>query len=225
MKIINLFLPVLLVLSVGFALPVNAQTRDQRTVDRDFTGVSVSSGVDLVLEQGSPAEIIVEADEADLEDVKTELKGDVLNIEKEGGMFNLFQNRSSVTVFVTMPEIKKLSASGGADIKSKGEITSDELDVSSSGGADIEIGIQAQKVVLKSSGGADIIASGSTEHLETSASGGSDIKARNLKAEFVSASSSGGANIEVYASEELKASASGGSDVDCFGPARMVEKS
>ncbi|MFW5890189.1 MAG: head GIN domain-containing protein, partial [Marinilabiliaceae bacterium] len=203
---------------------LHAQNREERKVKDGFTGIEVSSGVDLVVEQGQNTEIVVEASSDHIDDVKTHVSKGVLKVDMSSGVMNWFKNRSA-TVYVTMPEIETLSASGGADLEGKGEIGSEDLEVHSSGGADVEIEIQATRVVLKSSGGADIVISGETDHLEASASGGSGVKARNLKAKFVTASSSGGANVEVYASEEIRASASGGSDVNYYGPAQMMEKS
>lgn len=202
---------------------INAQNREERKVNAGFTGIEVSSGVDLILEQGEDTKIIVEASADHMDDVTTEVRSGVLKVNMEGGIFSWFENRSA-TVYVTMPQIEKLAASGGADLKSSGKISSEELEVSSSGGADVEIEVQATRVVLNSSGGANIVASGGTDHLEASASGGSDLKVRSLEARYVTASSSGGADIEVYASEEISASASGGADVTYYGPAQMIEK-
>ncbi|MFW5754056.1 MAG: head GIN domain-containing protein, partial [Marinilabiliaceae bacterium] len=203
---------------------LHAQNREERKVKDRFTGVEVSSGVDLVVEQGQNTEIVVEASSDHIDDVKTQVRNGVLKVDMSSGVMNWFKNRSA-TVYVTMPVVEKLSASGGADLKSNGTIHSEDIEVYSSGGADVEIEIQATRAVLNSSGGADIVARGETEHLEASASGGSDIKARKLNAKFVTASSSGGADVEVYASEEMRASASGGADVNCYGPGQMMEKS
>ncbi|MGM0376967.1 MAG: head GIN domain-containing protein [Bacteroidota bacterium] len=202
---------------------INAQNREERKVNAGFTGIEVSSGVDLILEQGEDTKIIVEATSKHIDEVKTEVKNGVLKVDMEGGIFSWFENRSA-TVYVTMPEIETLSASGGADLTSKDEIRSEELEVSSSGGAEVEIEVQATRVVLNSSGGANIIASGETDHLEATASGGSDLQAKGLEARFVTASSSGGADLEVYASEEISATASGGSDITYYGTAQMIEK-
>ena len=203
---------------------IHAQNREERKVNAGFTGIEVSSGIDLILKQGENTKVIVEASSDYIDDVKTEVSNGVLKVDMSTGIFNWFESRSA-KVYVTMPEIEKLSASGGADLKSKGWISSENLEVSSSGGADVKIEVKATRVVLKSSGGSDIVARGETDHLDASASGGSDVKARGLKAGFVTASSSGGADVEVYALEEIRASASGGSDVIYYGPAQMMEKS
>ena len=201
------------------ALESQSQSRQERPVESDFNEISVSSGVDLIVKQGSPAEIIVEADSDDIDDVKTEIKGGKLNVYFDGSVFSWFQS-SSAKVYVTTEEIKKLSASSGADLKSVGEIEGESLEISSSGGADVEVSVKADNVILNSSGGADLMAEGETDYLEAHSSGGADIKARQLIAKRVKVSSSGGADVEVYASDEIEASASGGADVDYYGGAK-----
>ena len=204
----------------GFGIDSPSQSREERTVLGDFDEISVSSGVDLVVRQGTPTEIIVEAQPNIMERVKTELKGSRLNVYIDGNVFSWFKS-GSVKVFVTTAQIRKLSASGGADLKSIGEIKGDKVEVSSSGGSDVKVSIKGTNVILRCSGGGDLTAEGEAEYLDASASGGADLMARQLMLKRVKASASGGANVEVYATEEIDASASGGGDVDYYGPAKV----
>ena len=213
----------LFVLQFGMILESEAQIKEERNVSPAFTGIEVTGGINLIVGQGAETRIWVETDEEHLDEVKTEVVKGVLKLSMDHGIFEWFSSRT-VTVSVTHPDIQYLSASGGADIEGKGVIDSEEIQISSSGGADVELEIKAVRTKLGSSGGADIHVKGETDELEVSASGGSDVKAKDLKARCVIASSSGGADIEVYASEKIKASASGGSDIDYFGPASQVEE-
>lgn len=197
----------------------NAQVREERQVDGTFQEISVSSGVDLFVKQGEPTEIIVEADEDVIDDLITELKGNRLNVYLDAGVFNWFVNKSA-KVYITAPTITSLSSSGGADLKTIGQIKADQLEVGCSGGADAEVSVNASTVVLHCSGGADIHVDGETDVLKAESSGGADIFARKLIAKKVVASASGGADLEVYVEEEIEASASGGADVDYYGPGK-----
>lgn len=201
-------------------MEINAQTREERVIEKGFTEISVSSGIELFVKQGEPVEIFVEAKDDVIDKVKTEIKGNTLNVYFEGGVFSWFKSKSA-KVYVTLPEITKLSSSGGSDLKGMGEIISENIEVSASGGADAEVILKASSVVLECSGGADIIASGESDFLKASASGGADIEARKLIAKRAVASASGGADVTVFASEEIEASASGGADVDYYGSPAM----
>lgn len=219
MKTFKLLFPLLLILLMSNVLQSNAQNREERQVDGFFDKINASGGIDVIVKQGDDVEIVVEADADDLDEVVTKLRGNELRIYFNSSVFGWFQGRSA-KVYVTTKTIKKLSASGGADIVSVGEIRSDRLEVLSSGGADAEVSVKANRLILRSSGGADIVAEGEAGFLEAHASGGADIKARRLIAKSVVATSSGGADVEVYVEEEIEASASGGADVDYYGPGR-----
>lgn len=222
MKRLNFIVAFLAVSLSGISHTVTAQEREERQVNGTFDEVSVSSGVDLFLKQGESFEIIVEAPKDDIEDVITELKGNRLNIYMDHGIFGWFGNKQA-KVYVTLPEVSKLSSSGGADLKTIGEIRSERLEVNCSGGADAEVSVSANTVILNCSGGADINIDGKTNVLKAQSSGGADIFAKELHAKNVFASASGGADLEVYTEEEIEASASGGADVDYYGPGRDVK--
>lgn len=219
MKTIKLVFPLFFILLLSNVIDSHAQNREERQVNGFFDEISASGGIDVIVKQGDDVEIIVEADKDDMEEVVTRLKGNELRVYFDSSVFSWFQNRSA-KVYVTTKTIKKLSASGGADIVSVGEIRSDRLEVLSSGGADAEVSVKANHLILNSSGGADVVAEGEADFLEAHASGGADIKARKLIAKRVVATSSGGADVEVYVEEEIEASASGGADVDYYGPGR-----
>lgn len=222
MKNVLFIVSLLTILFAGGISSAEAQVREERQVNGTFDEISVSSGVDLILKQGDSFEIIVEGDEDVLNKLVTELKGSRLNVYLDGGMFSWFFN-AEAKVYVTLPEVSVLSSSGGADLKTVGEIRTDRLEINSSGGADAEVSVTAKTVILNCSGGADISIDGSTDILKAESSGGADIYAKDLHAKKVFASSSGGSDIEVYVEEEIEASASGGADVDYYGPGKDMK--
>ncbi|WP_010661866.1 head GIN domain-containing protein [Marinilabilia salmonicolor] len=222
MKKIFLIWSLLAIVFAGGFNTVAGQEREERRVSGAFDEVSVSSGVDLFLKQGDDYEIIVEGDEDAIDNLVTELKGNRLNVYLKTNFFSWFWN-GEVNVYVTMPEVTKLSSSGGADLKSVGELSADRIEINCSGGADAEVSVRAVSVILHSSGGADLSIEGQTEVLHAESSGGADINAKELQAKKVFASASGGADIEVYVTDEIEASASGGADVDYYGSGKEVK--
>ncbi len=222
MKKITFIVPLLVIFIAGLTHSAKAQEREERQVDGTFDEISVSSGVDLFLKQGDSYEIIVEADEDLIDDLVTELKGNRLNVYVDRGTFTWFVNESA-KVYVTVPEVSKLSSSGGADLKTIGEIKTDRLEINCSGGADAEVSVSANTVILNCSGGADIDIDGKTDILKAKSSGGADVYAKGLHAKKVFAFSSGGADLEVYVIDEIEASASGGADVDYYGPGKAIK--
>lgn len=189
-----------------------AQSSEKRNVS-GFEEVSVSSGIDLFLKQGSEffVEVIAE-DKDDVERIKTEVSGNKLKIyyKKSGWSFNFNQK---LKVRVTMPEIYSVEASGGSDVYGVEVIKSKELSISASGGADVKLDIEVGDLELDASGGADIVLKGKALSVESDCSGGSDIKAYDLHAKKADVNASGGSDIQITVAEEFYADASGGSDV------------
>jgi hypothetical protein len=207
---------VLGLLFVVCCLPeVQSQEQEERLLTEPYTEISAESGIDVFLTQGELAQVLVEADKSVLDKIVTRVEGNVLKIYIRN---NLRWVRSqSLKVYVTMKEIKGLSISGGADLRTTAAITTAQLTVNCSGGGDAYIAVKANHVELYASGGADIDIKGETQTLKADASGGADIVARELKAQRVVAEASGGADIEVYAGEEIQANATGGGDIDYYG--------
>jgi hypothetical protein len=193
-----------------------------------FTGLSVSSGIDLYLTQGNAEKLTFDVKGVDEEDVKSEIKNGVLKLYIErSGMnwgFNFGKNKY-VKAYLTFKQLSSLSASGGADVFGEGMMSFDDLNVSVAGGSDLTMKLKADDLNVSVSGGADAVLEGSAKTLNASGSGGADLDARKLTASVCSASASGGADVYVKATQELTMKASGGSDIYYYGSAKVLAKS
>ncbi|SFE36927.1 head GIN domain-containing protein [Thermophagus xiamenensis] len=207
---------------IAFGFEGYADNREKRAVNGQFNEIAVSSGIDLIISQGEPTEIFVEGDDDILNKIKTEVKGNRLNIYFDSNFLSWAFNFKEAKVYVTTNDIQKLIASAGSNIKCIGEINGESLVVTASGGADINISLKAKDIIFNASGGADIWVEGEADNVEARASGGSDIMARKLIAQRVKAVASGGADVVVFAEQEIEASASGGADVDYYGSPNAV---
>ncbi len=184
-----------------------------------FNSVSAASGIDVYITQGNDFSVEVEASKNQIHRIITEVKNGTLHIYVKG---NFRWNSKDVhKAYISAPEYKKISASGGADLRGNTAIKGDELSLNSSGGGDIYLSINCKVLSLNCSGGADISVEGTTDQLNASASGGADIDAKKMKAKNVEASASGGGDVDVFASESLNANASGGGDVNYMGSPKI----
>ena len=195
-------------------------TDESRNVSESFTAVKASEGLDVYITQGNSAGIVVEADENIIDLIRTDIRDGVLRIHTEKPI----GRAKSKKVHVTMPEITKLSASSGADLETKGLINADKLVIDSSSGADIIVMVKASEVECNASSGSDIRVSGTAETLIADANQGSDIRAGDLEVKNCTAEASSGSDITVNASEEINARASGGGDVKYAGNPNVVKK-
>ena len=192
----------------------NSGTEREVRESARFTSVSAGSGLDVFITQDDQS-VEVEATKNQIHRIITEVKGETLHVYVKGNF--RWKAKDVRKVYISAPEYKTISASGGADIRGNSPIECDQLALKSSGGGDIYLSVVSKSLKLNCSGGADIQVEGSTETLTASASGGADIDAKKLKAKVVDASASGGADIDVYASESLNARASGGGDINYTG--------
>ena len=192
----------------------------KRSLSDDFSKVKVSSGIDLYIKQGSRNSLTVEADENLHDIIITEVIGGKLRIYTDR---NIWRAKSK-KVYLTVNSLDELTATSGSDVVSEGILRVQDLDVSTSSGANLRIEVEANNVVSSSSSGSDLRLSGSTDTHETSASSGSSLKAYRLESKDVSAKVSSGADISVFASESIYAKASSGGDIRCKGNPKKITK-
>ena len=192
----------------------------QRTLQADFTGIKVSSGIDLYISQDNNTAISVEADENLHDIIITEVDNGILKIYTER---NIWQSKAR-KVFVTVNQLNSLKATSGSDVHGEAIIKANEIAISSSSGADINIEIDAENISTSASSGSDIEISGTAINHASNAASGSSINAYNLKSKNVIVSAASGADINVFASEKIEARASSGGDVDFKGNPKKVSK-
>ena len=210
-----------------------------RDIDENFTKVRVSTGIELIIDQGSEVSLTVEADENLHDIIITEVEDVKLKIYTEKNIWK----SASKKVYLTVNTLEELKASSGSSIKTSTVLNATNLTVGSSSGASVNLDIKAVNLSSKTSSGAsanlDVNAtnvvsdssSGSTMKIkgetsthETNASSGSSINAYRLVSKNVTAKVSSGASISVYASENINGRASSGGSISFEGDPKTVTK-
>ena len=186
--------------------------KQNRTMKENFTSVKVSEGINLFLSQANKTSVTVEADENIQNLLKTEVENGVLKI-----YFSDAVRKATRNVYVSMPEITKIAASSAADVKTETLISSKNLTLDASSGADMEVKIEAENLTCEASSGADIDLTGTCKTANIHASSGADIDAKELNSDTVIANSSSGADISVSVNKDITANASSGADITYYG--------
>ena len=197
----------------------NVTTEDRKVAD-NFSGIRVSSGIDLYITQGNTNKVTVEADENLQEIIITEVIDGVLKIYTDQ---NIWQAKSR-KVHVTIQNLNSLKATSGSDVYGNGIIKTQEISISATSGADIRLEVDAESVETSSTSGSDIRISGIATNHASSATSGSSIDAYDLKSENVIAKATSGAGINIYASQKIEAKATSGGDIDYKGSPKNVSK-
>jgi len=193
---------------------------EKREIENDFSRVKVSSGIDLYIKQGSKVSLTVEADENLHDYIMTEVDGNQLKIYVDGNIWRAKARK----VYLTVTDIEELRATSGSDVYSESIIKANDLEVSTSSGADMNIEVDAENVTSSSSSGSDLRIKGKANTHSTNATSGSSINAYGLESKEVTAKVSSGADIGVYASESINARASSGGDIRYKGSPEKVNK-
>ncbi len=214
---------------------------EKRMIKKKYDKISVETGIDLILTQEKgKKEITVEADDNLIHLLKTEVVDGKLRIYFQESVRKVKKSR----VYVSHDEISLLQASSGADIECEDGIIGEDLELSASSGADIEIGslkvkslsvtgssgsdmniakVKADRVNVSASSGADVVLSGSCESSRMSANSSGDIDAEKLEAGSASLTASSGGDIVLKVRESLRATASSGADIEYLGSPKDVD--
>jgi hypothetical protein len=203
---------------------INDPNAQKRSV-QGFHGISISSGIDLYLNQGGEEAVAVSASDPEFRDkIVTEVENGILHIyiENKGFHWNWGGNRK-LKAYVSCKVLDELRASGGSDVYINESIRSDKLTMNLSGGSDLHGKMIVGELSIGQSGGADAYISGSAGQLHVHVSGGSDFHGYDFSVDDCHAEASGGSDVYVTVNKELDAEASGGSDIHYKGNGSVHE--
>jgi len=189
-----------------------------RDVD-GFTGVEVSTGIDVFLSQGNNFEVVVEADENLQEVILTELEGDRLVVRTD--RVNI-RSAKSKKVHVTLPELEELKISSAGDCIGQTPFQCGDLRLSVSSAGDLTLEVEAGRINLDISSSGDVRLSGSAEVLDATLSSAGDLHAFDLLARMVDVNVSSAGDARVHATEELEMNASSAGNIYYRGEAEVV---
>ena len=120
-----------------------------------FTGVHVSSGIDVYLSQGDEFEVVVEADENLQDVIVTEVNGNMLVVKTDHVSI---RSAKSKIVHITLPELSELKISSAGDCVGQNPFSCSDLRLSISSAGDLSLEVDADRIDL------DISSSGDPRH-------------------------------------------------------------
>ena len=165
-----------------------SQKKEERDVE-SFSGISLSISGDLLLTQGNPQQVVIEAEENSLGKIVTEVKDGVLKIKREKGWR---QNLKNVTIWITVPEIDGLYLAGSGSIVAENSVNADELEIKISGSGSVKLEeLKSNEVGTAISGSGNVHLVGTANELDIAISGSGGIKAGDFEVSECSARISG----------------------------------
>jgi hypothetical protein len=195
----------------------NAQIR----IVGDFTGVKVSSSIDLYLTQSTSNQVAVSAkDEESRAGIITEVVGGILIIKMEdnkGWFYWKGWSDVKAKAYVSIKDINALIGSGATNIHLVNKIASPKLKIKLSGASDLKGEVEAGALSINASGASNIELGGSVDDLSIEVSGASDAKLYNLITKGAIVHASGASTVNLNVTQLLKAEASGASSINYKG--------
>lgn len=165
-----------------------------------FSEIKANGAVNLIITVESGFDVTVEGEEKLFKNLKTEVKGETLEIKTTGN----FNSENKLRVKISLPELKNLEITGA----SEGVVKN----------------VKADEFKLRVAGSSKLTIDGETNKLEITANGASTIDAENLKATDAKAKVAGASTITMSVSNELEAESLGASNIYYVGKPKKVEK-
>lgn len=218
MKTKTLLTIILAIAAISSAMAQRGIVKQDRKV-ASFSAITASGGWDVIIQQGDRQSVTIEVSEDELDRVIVEVKKGTLHISSKSRtrIFSIF-NSDDVTrrAYVTVTDLKKITASGGVDIDFNSPLRTGDFEVVLSGGTDLEdLTLYCSDFKGSFSGGCDAeVRFGSVGSIRVNASGGCDVELEGIAARSCRVDASGGCDVELKGkTDELILTASGGCDV------------
>ncbi|WP_308991165.1 head GIN domain-containing protein [Mariniflexile litorale] len=196
-------------------------TTENRSINKPFTAIKASEGLNVYVTQSDNESISVEADDNLQDIIITEVVDNVLKIHTKENIGTC----TSKKIVINLKEVSSITATSGSDVRSTNTLVTKHLDLETTSGSDMNLDINTASLNCKSTSGSDLKLSGKTIKLIAEATSGSNIKAANLIAESSHVKATSGADITINTSKELTAKASSGGDIKYLGNPKVVNKS
>jgi uncharacterized protein YxeA len=184
-----------------------------------FTGIRVSTGIDVYLKQGNNETISVEADENLHEYILTEVRDGILHVYTEVNIRDAEMKR----VYVTMKEVTSVKTSSAGDVIGETPVKSDRLELSASSAGDIKLEVYAKEIEVDISSSGDMTLTGEVDILQADLSSAGDLNAYDLQAREADVSVSSAGNADINVSEKITARASSAGDVNYRGDPKFID--
>jgi len=201
--------------ALALSLPAAALAASKTYDVGAFEEVSVSGGMDVVINVGPTRSVVASTKAEDFDDLRIEVDGKVLKISRPAGNWftSWFSGRPEYQVQVVTPALRSLAVSSGSEVTAKGSLEGD-FTVSASSGSEVEVSqVRGGNVKASASSGSDLEIAGTCASLEARSSSGSDLDAGGLRCENVNVHASSGSELTVAATRGVTGEASSGSDI------------
>ncbi|HEY3372944.1 MAG TPA: head GIN domain-containing protein [Prolixibacteraceae bacterium] len=206
-------------LRMGPSVKGNGKITEEVRQVKDFDRIKVSMGMNVYITQGSPAKVVVVADNNLHELIRTEVDGGVLKIYSKGNIRSAEEKK----VMVTVEKLTEVKVTTGSIVYSTNQLKIEEMELSANTGSNITMDVNARSLKVECSTGSNIILSGGANEAELEGSIGANLKGKELKVEHCKMRASVGANVFATVTGRLEARASSGGNIVYYGEPALTD--
>jgi len=174
-----------------------------------INGIDLDINGNVIISKGDNQEIRIKAQNNIIENIKTNVKNGVWDIDFDKNVLL----HKDITIYITVPEIKELSVSGSGNITSSSNFSSSNLEINISGSGYINFNTKANHIKSHISGSGEIDLSGTTNSQDIHISGSGSYNGFSCVSNNVDADISGSGNCNISVNKELNAKISGSGDI------------
>lgn len=185
----------------------------------EFSGIKVGSGIDVMLTQGEPQRVTVEADENLQEWIRTEVEGTVLHIYTNKHI----RLAKIKKVHITCKTIDRIDVSSAGDVTGLSPFTTERLDIQMSSAGDLKLEVTASEIDISISSAGNVTLKGKTNTLHAELSSAGDLNAFDLEAKSGDISVSSAGSASVFVTEEASFRSSSAGDINYKGEPKIRE--
>ncbi len=222
-QLIGVFAFLSLILSscwfLGPSVKGNGNVTEEVRQVGEFDQIKVSRGMNVYITQGTPAKVVVIADNNLHEVIETKVEGGVLKVYVNENVRWAKEKK----VMVTVEKLSGLETTSGSNAWSQNQIMSENLELKASSGANLTMDVNANYLKADCSSGANIKLSGLAKEADFETSSGANLKGEELKAENCKMKASSGGNVSSTVNGRLDAKASSGGNVVYYGEPKETD--
>lgn len=197
------------------SLTMNAQETQNREV-KPFKKIEVSGATTVVYTQSDSLVLKVVADKDEINNVYTNVEGDVLSIKAKGNFSHPYK------IYVFGNSVNQLTISGASKFTTENSMQGDSLSIDASGACAINMKVSTSNLDATISGASSVTFEGNTKTLHSNVSGASTLKAYKLNSSITDIKASGASTAKVFASDKINANATGSSTIKFKGDPKDV---
>ncbi len=193
---------------------------EERRVVENFKKINFLGGGRLIIIEGDEEYLLIEASRKDLENIRTEVVDNTLEIRQTEWWWGSGWNNPNYTLAVK--DIDEININGAAEVKSEALLV-ENLRIVNNGAAKLEANILANEVEVILNGAGQIVLSGKTDNLTVRIAGLGEYQGRDLLTNEARISVSGAGKAEVSTREGLDINISGAGSIDYWGDPRISQ--